>query len=157
MLQHFKFSLQTALANNQWNVQCNFLQREVTCNVSHNKASHHMIHTFHTQTPHWWLHRETREMICVYRQQNVTSFSGNGLDGAVDPLDTPIFIKIISFSRPVSNGTSWMLRSQPEPQDSKIYETYTKLSSRLSTDVNKEIKHIYLTYVIKTFQPLRGK
>ena len=62
-------------------------------------------------------------MICVYRQQNVTSFSGNGLDGAVDPLDTPIFIKIISFSRPVSNGTSWMLRSQPEPQDSKIYET----------------------------------
>ena len=33
------------------------------------------------------------------------------------------FIKIISFSRPVSNGTSWMLRSQPEPQDSKISET----------------------------------
>jgi len=51
---------------------------------------YHMIHTFHTETAHWWLHRETREMACVYRQQNVTSFNGTGLDGAEDPLDTPI-------------------------------------------------------------------
>jgi hypothetical protein len=63
-------------------------------------------------------------MICVHRQQNVTSFSGIGLDGAVDPLDTPIFVKMISFSRPVSTGTSWMLLSQPEPHDSKIFGTY---------------------------------
>ena len=33
-------------------------------------------------------------------------------------------------------------------------QTYTKLSSRLSTDVNKEIKHTYLTYVINPLNPV---
>jgi hypothetical protein len=25
----------------------------------------HIMHTFDTGAPHWWLHREMREMICV--------------------------------------------------------------------------------------------
>jgi hypothetical protein len=43
----------------------------------------HMIHTFHTGTPHWWLHRWKKWS--VYWEQNVTSISQIALDGAVRP------------------------------------------------------------------------
>jgi hypothetical protein len=49
----------------------------------------HEICTCVTVAPHWWLHREMREMICVLRTQAMTSFGHIALDGAVGPMDTP--------------------------------------------------------------------
>ena len=53
----------------------------------------HMIHTFDTAAPHWRLHRQMREMICVLRTETMTSFSQTTLDGAVGPVGTPVFVR----------------------------------------------------------------
>jgi hypothetical protein len=61
-------------------------------NVSHNWQLCHMTHISDTETPQEWLHTEMKEMICVPRQQGLTSFSQTAQDGAVSPLDTPVLV-----------------------------------------------------------------
>ena len=52
----------------------------------------HIIHTFDTRTPHWWSHRQMREIICVLRTQTMTSLNQIALDGAVGPMGTPVLL-----------------------------------------------------------------
>jgi hypothetical protein len=51
-----------------------------------------IIHTFDTGAPHWWLHRQMREIICVLRTQTMTSFRQTALDRAVGPMGTPVLV-----------------------------------------------------------------
>jgi hypothetical protein len=96
--------------------------------------------------------REKRNDLCI---QTTDSSSWIALDGAVGPLGTPLFVKMIGFSRQVGSGTTWMFLSQPKPQDSETFrtDTCTDMSPLLLTDGNMEMKHIYLKFTILSFQP----
>jgi hypothetical protein len=63
-------------------------------------------------------------MIHVPRQQHLTSISQTALDGAVHPLGTCPGFKMISSSRQLYTGISWMLLSvrQPKPQNFKTFQ-----------------------------------
>jgi hypothetical protein len=56
-----------------------------------------MIHTFNTETAHLMV-TQTEKRNDPYIQKTDSS-SRIALDGAVDPLGTPVFVKKIGFSR----------------------------------------------------------
>jgi hypothetical protein len=121
-------SLATAVANNLSIVKCKIEEKppdsEFPGNVSNNWQLCLMIHTSDTETPHWWLCTEMKEMICVPRQQDLTSFSHSALHGAVSALDTPILV--LQWYTPQDRCTLGLPGcssvSEPKPQDLKHLE-----------------------------------
>jgi hypothetical protein len=75
-------SLANAVPNNLWNVK--YKKNHLILNFQDNWQIGPMIHTSDTENP--------LDMICVPRQQDLTSFSQIALDGAVGPLGTPVLV-----------------------------------------------------------------
>jgi hypothetical protein len=113
-------SLATAVANNLRNVKCKIQEKpsdsEFPGNMSHNWQLCLMIHTSDTETPHWWLHTETKKW---YRQQttgsNILQSNWNGW-GSGSTGHTCPGLKMIRSSKQMHAGSSWKLLTQSVSQ-----------------------------------------